>query len=389
MAGWLTRAAAAFRGKQEAAPESFRLACECGGMIAGLRTATHQKVPCPECKNLVLVLPANPYPVVKRTAPRPPQQKPKTVEPPEQRTSPDRPGPATRRAPVAAEPSTKMRPSASPGKAAAGAPSQPADAADGRIDLSPVLQQGKQRRRIIRLIVVSIVALVIVTGWSLRNRSQREQARLLIPQATEEGMKALHDGNFSEAARQLNVAVQGLDKLRRTDPAAQAIRQAQREAAAAYGLSTTDLSELASEFLADTAADRQRRFQARAGAKWLIFDAGVIRKASADSAFFELDVPFAVGERPLQVQGDFPELSRFAAEASAEAPLHVVFAGQIEEWLVPSAQSQPIVVRLRSSTAFLWCDYESLLAVGYRADSAESERETRDLLSRQRQAYLP
>ncbi len=241
----------------------------------------------------------------------------------------------------------------------------------------------------IRLIVASIVALVIITGWSLRNRSQREQARLLIPQATEEGMKALHDGNFSVAAHQLNVAVQGLDKLRRTDPAAQAIRQAQREAAAAYGLSTTDLSELAREFLADTAADRQRRFQSRSGTKWLIFDAGVIRKSSADSAFFELDVPLAVGERPLQVQGDFPELRRFAAEESAEAPLRVLFAGQIEEWLVPSAQAQPVIARLRSSTAFLWCDYESLLAVGYHADSAESERETRDLLSRQRQAYVP
>lgn len=389
MAGWLTRATAAFRGRRDAAPEPFHIACECGGEVTGFRTSVHQKVNCLGCQRPVLVLPTNPYPPVKRAVAEPPKKKVKSVVQPAERTAPTKSS-STLRGHSGNGPTTpKTRHAESTGKTADGSPTNTAAEVVDRIDLSPMLQREKARRRTVRLVVASIVALVGVTGWSLWNRSQREQARVQIPVATDAGLAALRAGDFSTAARELTAAVKGLDTLHRTDAASQTIRQAHREAVAAYGLATVGPADLAAEFLSNAAADRQRRFQSQFGAKWLIFDAGVIQKSTASATLFELDVSLAVGDRPLQVQCDFPDLRRFAAEASPHAPMRVLFAGQIEEWIVPDASTQPVIARLRSTTAFLWCDYDALLAVGFRPDSDESERETRDLLNRQRQESAP
>ena len=231
------------------------------------------------------------------------------------------------------------------------------------------------------------MGLVGVTGWSLWNRAAREQARATIPVASKMGIEALYAGDFVTAKRELGHAVAGLNTLGWNDAAAVTIRQAHREAVAGEGLSSMGLMELATDFLnvpGDT-AENSRRFQAEHGAQWFLFDAGLSRRSQGDETWFEFDVPLAMGNRTLQIACDFSALRRLSSEASTEQTERVIFAAQIEEWQVLESTTQPVVARLRSGTAFVWTDYQSYLAAGYRPESPEAEAETRGILSDQRQ----
>lgn len=385
MAGWLTRAAAAFSRRAEAPPEPFDVPCDCGGRLTGVRVAGHQKLRCLGCERYVLVLPASPYPAVKRrlldVAPKPPR----SIVHASDRQESSQAGPRR-----TSRPAKKKRSPPEPDKARTVPQGEEASPTPEPLVLSPQVVQTKSRRLTIRLIVVSIAALLGVTGWSLRNRALREDARALVPVASEAGLTALRQGDFPTAVRELSRAVQGLDTLRRGDAAATAIRQAYREAVAANGLATASLSQLAEEFLTDTGTpeERLRRFQTQSGSKWLIFDANVVQTSFDGTPLYQLEVPWMVGERPLQVQLEFPEMDRMAADRPLSSAARIIFAGQIDDWIVPERPRQPIVARLRKTTAFLWTDYDSLRAVGFQPESKDAERETRELLNRQREIAL-
>lgn len=391
MAGWLMRAASAFGRKTSPPPQPFDLPCDCGERHTGWRTESHQKLNCTHCDRPLLVLPADVYPAVKRPTAAKIHKKPPAVVHPEEQES----AVASRRKKSASrtpKPSEKLKSSVSQEAASSAAkPEKTLPPTDDRIDLSPILQQARTRRRTLRLVVASMLALVFATGWSLWNRTQREQARAAIPPATEAGLAALHSGDFAIAARELTIAVNALDTLRRHDATARTTRQAHREAVAADRLASVELADLAREVLAGsgTPEERQRRFQAEYGTQWLIFDVGVVSRTAGDKPVTELDVPLTLvektTERPLQVRCDFPDLRRLTPELDAQNPIRVIIAGQLDEWLLPDALQGPIIARIKPGTAFLWTDYDSYRAVGYQPYSVEAEQETRSLLNRQRQ----
>lgn len=371
MADWLTRASAAFRGRKETAAQPFRIACECGSLVTGMRTPTHQKVTCLECRRQVLALPADPYPFVKRAPSAAPPKRANTVVQPQEprsksKTDKSSPSPA---GDSATKKSTKDR----------------AASAENIVELPPAVKEGKARRRIIRLIITAVVVLVSVTSWSLWNRSLRDRARWTVPAASEAGITALHQGEFLLATEKLGLAVRGLETLGRTDAEARSIRQAYQEAVAANGLSSKSLAELAASFLADSSEDRQQHFQSEFGSKWLIFDAYLIRQTSENESWLELDVPFLVNNRPLTIRCESPALLEFATEATPLTSQRVLFAGQIAEWILPESKQQPIAARIRTTNAFLWNDYDSLQAIGDQVEYPEDEPDLRDLLKRQTQ----
>jgi hypothetical protein len=86
----------------------------------------------------------------------------------------------------------------------------------------------------------------------------------------------------------------------------------------------------------------------------------------------------------LQMNCDFPELRRRFGDVGTQVPIRVIFAVQLDEWQIPDTPSRPIVARIKPATAFLWADYDSFCAVGYRPDSEEAEQETRSVLQTQR-----
>jgi hypothetical protein len=382
LAGWFSKAAAVLGKSAPPPPQPFDIPCDCGERLTGWRTDSHQKLSCPQCDRLLLVLPADVYPAVKRAKTAPAAKAAPTVVQPDDSSD-------VRGKKSSGKKSGKSRSKDPPAPAAetASKTKEAKPAPEDRVDLSPVLQQAKARRRSLRLVVASILALVAVTGWSLYQRTQRERARSIIPTATETGMAALRSGDFATASRELTAAVQALDILHQTDAAAQTIRQAQREAAAAYGLVSSGLAELATEVLSGvgTQEERQRRFQAEYGAKWIILDAGVVSRPVSNTTIYELDVPLLVDNQVLQLSCDFPDLRRRFGKVATQTPVRVIFAVQLDDWLIPDTQTQPIVARIKPATAFLWTDYDSFQAIGYRPDSPDAEQETRSLLHAQRQ----
>ena len=378
MAGWLGRAASAFSRPATSVQQPFHLPCDCGEQLTGWRVETHQKIACTACRQVHLILPGNIYPVVKpapAAAPKPAPAKPS-----------DKSNPAATKSKTVTSPAAATKSGAlKPVEKAAEPTPEPVAA----IDLSPTLQQGRTRRRRMTLVALSILALCAVTGWSLWNRSLREQARAAVPLAAQAGTTALHRGDFVTAKRELTTAVQGLDVLRRVDTAASTIRQSRREAVAGDGLSNIGLMDLAADYLTQ-AGDWEKsraRYLKEHGFRWIVFDASLTPARGEDNAY-EFDVPLAIDNTKLQIAIDFAELRQLGLESQTGQSGRVIFAAQIEDWSNATPPRNAVVARLRNATAFLWSDYESYLAAGFRPDSEEAVEETRTTLAAQRKLMV-
>ena len=62
MAGWLTKAAGAFRGEQPEQPAPFEVVCQCGVQHSGVRRRKPQRIICRACGTALFVLPRDGYP---------------------------------------------------------------------------------------------------------------------------------------------------------------------------------------------------------------------------------------------------------------------------------------------------------------------------------------
>ncbi len=378
MAGWLGRATSAFSRPATPVQQPFHLPCDCGEQLTGWRLETHQKIACTACRQVHLILPGNIYPFVKPAplaAPKPAVPKP-----------PAKSKPATGKSTTGASSAATTK---SGVVKSVDKPAEPMPELVAAIDLSPTLRQGRSRRRRMTLVALSIVALCAVTSWSLWNRSLREQARAAVPLAAEAGTEALHRGDFVTAKRELTLAVQGLDILRRADTAASTIRQSQREAVAGEGLSSLGFTELAADYLKqvpDWEKSRSRYLQEH-GFRWILFDAS-LTPAPGEPIAYEFDVPLAIDNFKLQIAVNFAELRHLGLESQPGQSGRVIFAAQIEDWSNASMPRNTIVARLRDATAFLWSDYDSYLAAGFRPDSEEAAEETRTTLAAQRKLMV-
>jgi hypothetical protein len=382
VAGWFSKAARSLRPSAPPPAQPFDIPCECGESFTGWRTPAPQKLSCIQCDRTLLILPADVYPAVERVLSTPLVKSPPSV------VADETTEPAAKKS---GKKSKKSRGKKDEAKAPEAKGKKSATAPDDRIEIAPALREGQMRRRMFRLVFVAILALVGVTSWKLWQRNLQERARAALPGAMEAGLAALRAGEFSTAARELTRAVQHLDTLRQDDAAARTIRQARREAVAADDLSPDGLSDLAALMLtgAGSEEDRQRRFQIASGTKWLIFDAGIVRRvADGDVTIYELDVPLTVDDKTLQALCDFPSLRRRLSDADPLSPVRAIFAAQIEEWLMPDTEHRPIIARLRPATAFLWSDYDSYAAAGYEPDTPAAEQETRTLLEQQREVEM-
>ncbi len=384
MAGWFSKATQSLRSSAPPPAQPFRIPCECGETFTGWRTPTPQKLGCIQCDRTILILPADVYPAVERVVATAP-----LVKSPPSVVADETAEPAAKKSDKKSKKSRGKKEKEKENVPAAETKTKKAEP-DDRI-LSPKLREGRARRWTFRLVFVAILALVGVTSWSLWHRALRERARAAFPGAMEAGLAALRAGEFTTAARELTLAVQCLDTLGQKDAAASTVRQAKREAVAADDLSADDLSDLASTMLtgAGDEEEKQRRFQIANGSRWLIFDADIVRRVVDDDVtIYELDVPLTVDEKTLQALCDFPSLRKRLDDADPRAPVRMIFAAQIEKWLMPDNENRPIVAQLRPETAFLWSDYDSYVAAGYDPETPAAEQETRTLLEEQREVEM-
>ena len=366
MAGWLSRATDAFRKETPPAPDPYEVGCDCGGRVTGERSRTAQRLPCPSCGRLVFVLPANVYPrpvkpVSKKAAPKSATAKS-----------------AVKDRVVVPEAVVSKSPSSDKAKVEQ-------DEAASHNDRSGIALEAREKRLTpFRLTVTAIVVVCGLTGWGLWHRQRIETAKSLVAQATEAGLQALQDRDFTTAARELERARNAIDLLQRTDAEAQAVRRLCREALAARGLAHDALLELLRESLADIKpGDKEAtRFNGLYRGAWVLFDATALVPDDSTQPC-TLDMPVFYRGQLVRIEANFAALRQAARQTAVGEPARVIFAAQLER-LTPASDAQSAaVLTLKDQTAFLWTNHDNYAALGYHEDDAEELKATQALLERQ------
>ncbi len=382
MSSWLSRAKEALSGREAVvAPEPIEFACPCGRKVEAARRSTFQRVLCQGCGEPFFLLPLDVYPR--------PVMKVRKVKPSK---------------------ATEPAQSKSSGKSAAPAEAVPERAA---IDLQAKRQAvvAKARRLVtpLRLIVLSLLAVIGLTGWWQWNRSARSAADVEFKTATAAGMEALQKPDFVEAAQHFGRAAAAADLLKRTDVAAEQTRQRFRQLTALNSLLTRSLFEVVESAratrLRDNVLAAESEFANLHAGRWVVLQSEVSPPADptiATAVAWEQRIQ--IFDEPLLLTATLPVFSKVQATtplpaaipnaAPANAPplsvsalndlgqREVMFAAQVES-LKWNAEKAAWVLTFKSSSGFLWTDYGLLLAAGLPPDELHSEVQLRAMLTEQ------
>ncbi len=394
MSSWLARAKEALSGREaEVTFEPIEIVCPCGRSVEATRRPTFQRVLCKSCGEAFFLLPADVYP---RPVMKVRKVKPiKTVEPTKSK-------PNCRSASAPATPST-------PAPETAAAPEK------AKIDVAAQSRAAVEKARKtftpLRLVALSLLTVVCLTGWWQWNRAARAAAEINFKNASEAGMTAMQKEEFFEAAQQFAKASAAADVLRRTDPPAEQARQRFRQLTALNSLLKRSLFEVVEAAratrLRENANAVQSEFANLHAGKWIVLQSDVIPHAEASgpsAAPWEQQV--MIFDEPLILTGNLPVFSKVpatsalpsappnpdAAQADAAPPgvtplndlgqREVFFAAQVEslQW---NAERSAWVLTLKSSSSFLWSDYGLLLAAGLPPDELHTEARLRAMLTEQ------
>ena len=383
MSSWLTRAKEALSGREAEAPlESIEIACPCGRHFEAARRRAFQRVLCKTCGEPFFLLPIDVYPrpVMKVRKVKPP----KSVEP------------------------TKSKPIGKSTTASESAPFSPPVTARIDVQAQSAATVAKVRTQFtpLRLIVLSLLAVVGLTGWWQWDRAARTSAVIDFKTATEAGMAALEKANFVEAAQHFRVAADAVDRLQRTDPAAEQARQKFRQLTALNSLLTRSLSELIEAAratrLRDNVLAAESEFANLHAGRWLVLQGDVTPPTSPPASSAVLwEQQIQIFDEPLILTASSPVFSKIQAASSLPAATsdaqaesstasvlndlgqcEILFAAQVEslKWNVEKAAW---VLTLKSSSGFLWTDYDLLIVAGLPPDELHTEVRLRAMLTEQ------
>ena len=234
-----------------------------------------------------------------------------------------------------------------------------------------------------RLIIVAIIVIAGLTAWGLWQRSRVNSAKAHVLASSEAGFKALKEGDFATAARELKRARDAVDLLHRTDQEANTIRRACSEAIAGNELSTTSLFQLLEEFVAETRQDgSSRRFDSKHKGTWLLFDSIVVISEKNGSLCF-LDMPIIINGVTFQIEIDSASVKKTVKRADGATRGRVIFAAQLDQIQMESGSVSKAVLSLNGKSAFLWSDFQTYSALGSPETDAADIQSTRDLLADQ------
>ncbi len=381
MSSWLSRAKESLSGREAVvALEPIEFACPCSRKIEATRRPEFQRVLCNVCGEPFFLLPLDvyPHPVMKVRKVKPS----KTVEP------------------------TPSKPSS---KSAAPAEAVPERAA---IDLQAKRQEVTTKVRTqftpLRLIVLSLLAVIGLTGWWQWNRAARSSAEVDFKTATDAGMVALQKPDFVEAAQHFGRAAAAADLLKRTDVAAEQARQRSRQLTALNSLLTRSLFELIDAAratrLRENVLAAESEFANLHAGRWVVLQSEVIPPADpAVPTTVSWEQRIQIFDEPLFLVASLPVFSKVQATsplpaATPDAPVasappnvsalndlgqrEITFAAQVES-LKWDAAKAAWVLTLKSSSGFLWTDYDLLLAAGLPPDELHTEAQLRAMLTEQ------
>ncbi len=382
MSGWLSRAKGALGGREaEVVLEPIEFACPCGHKIEATRGPVFQRVLCTDCGERFFLLPLDVYPR--------PVMKVRKVQ-----------------SPKSAE-TTKTKSSSK-----LSTPTEIASARMG-IDLQAELTTGLAKVRTqftpLRLIVLSLLTVIGLTGWWQWNLAARSSAEVDFKTATESGMAALQKSDFVEAAQHFSRAATAADLLHRTDAPAEQARQMHRQLTVLNSLLTRSLIEMIEAAratrLRENVLAAESEFANLHAGRWLVMQSEIAPPADpVKSASVPWEQRVQIFDEPLILTASLPVFSKIQAtspvptatpDASPADPLppgvsalndlgqrEVVFAAQVES-LKWNAEQSAWVLTLKASSGFLWTDYGLLLAAGLPPDELHTEARLRAMLTEQ------
>lgn len=224
-------------------PIPFEVVCECGHRVAGIRRKSYQVAECSECTASIFVLPADPYPKVRKPVPK---EAPQTK----------RAAPSTAPAPANDEAVTPARSGNSP-ETASQKSGKPDDRDEGSrtsdevlpdddvIRLPPKPPLAVRLRRTftpVRLLAVASMALVALTAWWMIHQRTLEEARRTWRREMDIVREAIEQGDRSRLAASIKKAVDAATLLSRDDADARDAKSLLRQTQAIeqVGLSASD-----------------------------------------------------------------------------------------------------------------------------------------------------
>lgn len=377
MSGWLSRAKEALSGREaEVPPEPVEIACPCGRKVEATRRPTFQRVLCKGCGEPFFLLPLDVYPR--------PVMKVRKVKPPKTAET------------------TKTKSSGKSATATAEAPATPR--IDLHAELATALTKVRTQFTPLRIIVLSLLAVIGLTGWWQWDRSARSSAEVDFKTATEAGMAALQKPDWIEAAQHFGRAAAAADLLHRTDAPAEQARQRFRQLTALNSMLTRSLLELIEAAkatrLRENALAAESEFANLHAGRWLVLQSEITPLAApATSPGVLWEQRIQLFDESLILTASLPVFAKVQATSSVPAATpdappvvmpavndlgqrEIVFAAQVES-LKWDVEKTAWVLTLKSSTGFLWTDYDLLLVAGLPPDELHTEARLRAMLLEQ------
>lgn len=381
MSGWLSRAKEALSGREaEVALEPVEIACPCGRKVEATRRPTFQRVLCKSCGEPFFLLPLDVYPR--------PVMKVRKV-----------------RSPKSAE-STKSK-----GSQRAGSAAKPASAntsIDLQAELRATLAKVRAKFTPLRIIALSLLCVIVLTGWFQWNRLAKSNADQEFRIATEAGMTALQKSDYVEAAQHFGRAAAAADVLQRTDAAAEKARQQFRQLSALNSLMTRSLFEIIESAQAtrmrESALAAESEFANLHAGRWIVLQSEVAPAMDASSSnAVAWEQRLQISNESLILTGRLPIFAEIrvptAPPATSDAtsiegsPVgvlalndlgqrEILFAAQVES-LKWDAETTAWVLTLKSSSGFFWTDYDLLIVAGLLPDELQTEARLRAILLEQ------
>ncbi|MDZ4688151.1 MAG: hypothetical protein SH850_24010, partial [Planctomycetaceae bacterium] len=236
----------------------------------------------------------------------------------------------------------------------------------------------------LRLIAVAVCLTVTLMGYVLYRQARWSHAQSTVQASIDAGTEALNQRDFPKAAAALDEAATALTILGRHDDAAQTIQRLAREAMVCDGLSAESLPQMLTElFEQHDATDLSTRFARRCAGRWILFDAPLYLAADEKKSVL-FDLPLLVEKELVEVRLDGHPWPSLLSGSTAALPTRVIFAAQLDR-LEPATKKNPVIrLWLRSDTAVLWSERETLEALDLLPTDADQLTVVDGILSTQR-----
>ncbi|MFN0198420.1 MAG: hypothetical protein ACKVT0_16870 [Planctomycetaceae bacterium] len=375
MPGWAFSKSTEATANRLAEKEDFDITCCCGQHIAGARQPQPQVALCAMCQEEFLILPANPYPPLQAAGTARRKKKSKS---------------AASKYPLMATVGVAW-------KVIKPAITWPVVLSKTVAQVSVYAATKTYKRllaaarfvraqfTLLRIVIVSMLALVGGTVYWQLQRADVEAAKVQASASYERGLAALKQNDALTALQEFEQSRAAMDLLKRDDLLARKVRQYARELRVATSLSTDSYFDILDEAI-DVRLKRgdsawQEYFARQYKDDWLILElkgTGIPTPQTDEHQSmmfpgFHKGQPVAI-EIPAQIVRHIPE---------SQDDLSLVMAVQWKECQFEETPRPRWIVRFADETAFFWVNYETYQSTGYSTGEFPADDELRHIFDRQ------